>query len=193
MTSPSGKAESTCPQNQPNLVQTQRLGNRSYRTGTCHYYDSGSRTCPQLGSCPRAHDLYPGRPRSPLPNPPPARSAALRPRPPPGRRQSRLLPTKSPQTHVPRAPPPRKPKGCARGRERAGRHKSQSKPRTAHALPRRYLMLTNWGFPRLESELGGGVPRGSPVSVTGRAEARRPRPRRPFHSQGPGRRGARTQ
>ena len=104
LTSPSGKAESTCPQNQPNLVQTQRLGNRSYRTGTCHYYDSGSRTCPQLGSCPRAHDLYPGRPRSPLPNPPPARSAALRPRPPPGRRQSRLLRTKSPQTHVPRAP-----------------------------------------------------------------------------------------
>lgn len=61
-----------------------------------------------------------------------------------------------------------------------------------HALPRRYLLFTKRGCPRLEG-MGSGDPRGSPVPFTGRAETRRPGPRRPFHSRGPGTHwGART-
>ena len=75
-------------------------------------------------------------------------------------------------------------------RQRAGKPKSQNKPRTAHALPGRYLLSPS-GVVRASSRKNGD-PRGSPVPFTGRAEARRRGPRRPFHSRGPGHWGART-
>lgn len=107
---------------------------------------------------PRTRPL-PRTPAEPPPKPP-ARSERG-PKTPPSSLAATVSPPSSKISTNPRAPrpPPRKPKGCARGRERAGRQKSQSKPRNAYALPRRYLMLTNWGFPRLESELGRVSPK----------------------------------
>lgn len=46
------------------------------------------------------------------------------------------------------------------------------------------------GVVRAWSRGGGGDPRDSQVPFTGRAEARRSGPQRPFHSRGPGPRGA---
>lgn len=195
MTSPTGKAESTCPQNQPSLAQTQLPVHTSYRTGTCHYFDPRPGSCRPPGSAPRTRDLYPSCRRSPPPSPPrsprplgaPARNPAHLP-------SDAVLGPFQQNLHTPTCPEPpttkctKAPCGQRRG-TRASRktqvtEQTQNCPHASRSIP-----AARWGFPLLES---GGVPRGSPVPFTGRPETRGPGPRRPFHSRGPGHRGTRT-
>ncbi|XP_073756984.1 uncharacterized protein [Callorhinus ursinus] len=100
LTSPKGKAESTCPQNQPKLAQTRRR----VHAGTCHYPDPKPGDCrPQRSTTPPAHVTFTPTTRG-APWPPRARLPGPKPRPPPQGPQPRVLPTKT--STNPRAPRP---------------------------------------------------------------------------------------
>lgn len=195
MTSPKGKAESTCSQNQPKLAQTRRPVHAGYRTGTCHYPDPERGDCgPQLSTTPAHMTFTPTTRGVPLA---PARRAHRPETPPSSPAATTSRPTNK-NLHKPTcpAPPTTKCTKAAGGEETANDCQlGDPSHKTNPELPTRFPAATcssPSGVVRAWRRMGSGDPRGSPVPFTGRAETRRPGPRRPFHSRGPGHWGART-